>query len=146
MLYDAGKNEKEELLVLIIVADVASPDISGYKPTTEKRIPIIGNLKMIFIYRFTWITNILLAITLFIPFIQQSRIALGIISGLLALFTLATFILMYAKQFIRKAANTNEVGIGKVTKMNVLTPNAIAELFINRASSVSLMVGSIFLN
>lgn len=145
LLYDAGKKEKEELLDLIIVADVASPDISGYEPTKEKRIPIIGNLKMISIYRFTWITNLLLAIALFIPFVHQSKIALGIISGLLTLFTLATFILTYAKQFIRKAANTNEVGIGKVTKMNVLTPNAVSELFINRANSVSLMVGSIFL-
>lgn len=145
LLYDTSKKKQEELLNLVIVADVASSNISAYEPTKEKRIPIIGNLKMIAIYRFTWITNLILAALLFVPFIQQSRIALIAISGFLMLFTLATLILTYGKRFIRKAANTNEVGIGKITKMNVLTPNAIAELFINRANSVTLMVGSVFL-
>ncbi len=141
LLYDKRKDK----LDLIVVADVASPDISGYEPTKEKRIPLIGNIRMIAIYRFIWIADIILAGSLFLPFIQQNWMALMVISGLLTLFVTATLVLAFARRIIRKAADTNEVGIGKINKMNVLTPNAIAELFVNRVNSAGLLIGSIFL-
>jgi|GEM_PF-5993792 len=144
LLYD-NREKKQEMLDLIMVVDVSSPDISGYQPAKEKRIPVIGNMKMIRIYRFIWITNILFAALLFIPCIQKSPVTLLIISVLLTLFTLATLLLSYAKRLIKKTANTNEVGIGKINRMNVLTPNAVAELFANRVSSVGLLVGSVFM-
>lgn len=141
LLYDKRKDK----LDLIVVADVSSPDITGYKPTKEKRIPLIGNIKMIAIYRFIWIADLILAGALFLPFIQQNWMALMVISGLLTLFVTATLVLAFARRMIRKAADTNEVGIGKINKMNVLTPNAIAELFVNRVNSAGLLIGSIFL-
>lgn len=140
----AKKQEKEELN-LVMVVDVSSPDISGYKPAKEKKIPLIGNLKMIRIYRFVWMTNILLAASLFLPFIQQNWMALMTVSCLLTLFTAMTFMLTLAKAIIKKTADTNQVGIGKINKMNILRPNAITELFLNRVHSVSLLTGSIFL-
>lgn len=140
LLYD-----KTGSLDLVMVVDVSSPDISGYKPTKEKNIPIIGKIKMINIYRFVWISNIILGALLFIPLIQQNWMALMTTSILLTLFTAATLVLTFAKQFIKKTANTSEVGIGKINKLNVLTPNTIAELFINRSNSVNLLLGSVFM-
>ena len=137
--------KKKEELDLIIVADVASPNISGYKPVKEKRIPLIGNIKMIRIYRFILITSVFLAALLFVPFIRENWMALMAVSCFLTLFVVKASILTVAKQKIKKAANTNEVGIGKINKMNSLTPNAIVELFSNRLNSASLLVGSIFL-
>lgn len=144
LLYD-NQRKQDEMLDLIMVVDVSSPNISGYEPSKEKRIPVIGNTSMIKIYRFIWMTNILLAGMLFIRCIQENKAILITISVLLTLFTLATLVLSYAKQRIKKAADTNEVGIGKINKMNVLTPNAISELFINRLNSVGLLVGSVFM-
>ena len=144
LLYD-NQRKQNEMLDLIMVVDVSSPNISGYEPSKEKRIPVIGNTSMIKIYRFIWMTNILLVGMLFIRHIQENKAALITISVLLTLFILATLLLSYAKRLIKKTANTNEVGIGKINRMNVLTPNAVAELFANRVNSVGLLVGSVFM-
>jgi len=146
--YESQSAEKFKVLRgldLIMAIDVSSPSFTRYKETDDVNIPIIGNIKMIYLLNITMVLNALFFAGLVYSQLYLNSYATILFTFLTTLFTLVSSLLIIGKKIIKKESAKNDISFGDVQKMNILTPNTAIQLAKNRFASLGLLVGSVFM-
>lgn len=141
------KNNKDKVdpIDLVMAIDVASPSITPYATSNKKNIPVLGDMKLINLYYFIIFVNTLILISnIYAVYLKHTPLTI-IFTVLNTVLLMTTFMMYKTKCIIRDAAEKSHVGIGKVKRMNDLTPNSVLQLLTNRYNSLSLLVTTVFM-
>ncbi len=154
LLYDKSINEPtsakvdakvpKQNLDMFIVTDVSTSDIEPYKAQKKVNIPLIGDVKMIILFRLILVVNLFTIIGYLFPFVHERGWLLTLNNIFTTLLTFTSIGLLIGKKVVSQLAG-DTVGVGKIKQMNLLTPNSTIELLGNRGKSLGMLVGSVFM-
>lgn len=138
------KYHENNNLDLAIVVDSASPSIKKYKEALPPNIPVIGNIPLGNLSKIIYIANVVVLIALIATFNLSNWWTL-IFSILLTLLTPVSIILNSAKKLLENVSKNNNLMGSTFVPLNSLKPNDIAQILINRVSSLGLLITTVFM-
>lgn len=143
-MHNCDKEKPDKALDLIIVSDVASPDMNRYSPCEQKLPECIGKWTIVKLQQYALFTEIIISLLLIIALFANNYYIIGAFIMVWGLVTITNFGLHWiGSKIVRSISNTI---IGKNAFFIKHLPFAYIEsLLMNRARSVLMMSSSVFM-
>ena len=142
--YRKDTTRTDKALDLVIISDVASPYMKGYTPSEQLVPNWIGKLTIGRLRNYGLISEAVVAVLFILALAMGNNFWLGVLSVILAIVTLLNIKGARMKNKMYKKIGKTFIG-NRATFLSHLKFSTLEALLMNRAKSVVLMTGTVFL-
>ena len=143
--YRKDKQRKDKAFDLVIISDVAGPDMDGYAPSEQMLPKSAGRLTLGHLRNYGLISEAVVMVLFILALVLGSNFWLGVMTVILAIVTLLNIVGALFKNKIFKAISSTFIG-DRARFLNHMKFASVEAMVMNRAKSIIMMSSEVFLN